>query len=89
MRRELYAPSSQIPVGMLARDTSVFGRIDTAGDFNAARIAYGDDAAGGVVGRDASPAFTSIAAYDEYFASADNRACNERRVGVTYRRLQR
>jgi hypothetical protein len=46
----------------------------TAGDFDAAHLAYGDRAAAGIPGRDAIPMFTSVRAYDRYYG--DDKACD-------------
>jgi len=59
-----------------------------AGDFNAARIAYGERAAAGIPGRDAIPAFASVAAYHYYYRFADDASCNEHCVQAAYFKLR-
>lgn len=59
-----------------------------AGDFNAARIAYGEQAAAGEPGRDAIPAFTSVAAYHYYYRFAEDTSCDERCVQAAYFKLR-
>lgn len=58
------------------------------GDFNAARMLYGDQAQASVPGHDVIPMFTTVAAYQRYYASADDNSCDEACVKKTYNFLR-
>ncbi len=87
-------------VGAIVLELALFagpGKIDagtykakiTAGDFNAARIKYGNAAAAGQLGRDVLPIFTSVEAYDYYYRFADDKSCHDECVRSAYTALRK